>query len=423
MGDRVRAEVQLRKALALQKSSLPPAHEDIADTLVALGNVLGANMPETLPYLREALDIRRAVFGDDSREVAQTEYQMIIVGALSLPRAESLPLAQHSVALRRKLFGPDSLEAAESLGALALVYEEERPHRAEAALRDAVAIYRKLAPTDADLGSLHVRLSRTLNTLRRYAEAEAHAREALAVFATIGLGDHLRVLNAKTALMQSLVGQNQLAAAETAANELLAMARRLFPNGAPRLLIAMRQSTQVLSAQQRWDEAAALIQQACDMGKARFSPESQPYAGCLTDVAATRLAQGRAPEAERLYREALPILRRVVGNSSAITAAKEMAFIDTLRKQHKDREAEQLLHERIAVYRLDDAGHQNLRTLLTGLADLENALGRPADAEAHVREALRIGQQVLDAEDSRLVEMKSILGASLAAQGKPPSPR
>jgi tetratricopeptide (TPR) repeat protein len=361
--------------------------------------------------------MKRRLYGDDSREVAESERDLITLAAIVMSRAESVQVAQHSLALTRRFYGPDSVQTADSLASMALVYEQNgQSHSAERVLREAVTIYKKVEADSADLGQILVRLSRSLNDLGRYPEAESRAREALAIYDKRHLGDHLRVLNAHSPLVIALQGEGKLDEAERVSNDMAAMSRRLFPNGMTRLAFYQREHASVLRSQGRFGDAAAMVQEACEWVKVNPGPESAQYANCLADLAHTRVGQGRPGDAESLYRESLPKLRKALGDGSATVAWIELDFADTLSQQQKINEVEQLFRDRIAVYRRDPANEENLRIMLAGAADWESSMGRGQEAETHAREALKIGGNVLEAEDSQFVEMNSILGAALSAQ-------
>src|SRR5260370_42225332 len=137
----------------------------------------------------------------------------------------------------------------------------------------------------------------------------------------------------------------------------------------------------VLKEQGKFDEAAAYIQQACDMHRSRFSAESQQYASCLQDLAWVRDSQEQVAEAERLYKESLAKLRHALGDTNASVAEGAVALGDILQRQRKNAEAEELFVELIASCRKDAAGESNLRIMLAALADLESATGRGKEAE------------------------------------------
>jgi tetratricopeptide (TPR) repeat protein len=88
------AEAMHRQALDMRRKLLPADHPDLADSLNALGVVLGQERNEVCaePYFREALDIRRGHFGLAGIECVPSAVSVVncLIRLNKLPEAESL---------------------------------------------------------------------------------------------------------------------------------------------------------------------------------------------------------------------------------------------------------------------------------------------------------------------------------------------
>ena len=161
---------------------------------------------------REALEISRAVHGDEHTQVAAILHHL---GRLARDRGEltaASELYQEALRIRLELLGKDHPKVAETLHNLAVVLRHlDQYERAESMYRDALRIHRD------KLGAEHPRVAVTLQSMAsvvalqgRYEEAEALARQALEILDP----EHIWALAARAVLGSSLAGQGRFAEAE-----------------------------------------------------------------------------------------------------------------------------------------------------------------------------------------------------------------
>ena len=185
-GDLTAAQASYREVLALRRTKYGDRNPLVAVTMNNLGAVLQdesrqgngekdkAKLDEALALHRQALDIRRAVFGDQHPAVANSLCNLgeALRLAGDLPAAESH--FRQCLALLRKLVGDDHPTVSHALDGLGRVLlDRGLPKAAVDLLRHALAIRRRsfppghqrIAESEGDLGAC-------LTALGRYREAE-----------------------------------------------------------------------------------------------------------------------------------------------------------------------------------------------------------------------------------------------------------
>jgi tetratricopeptide (TPR) repeat protein len=413
IGDTGGAETQIRKALEIRRAHLPPVDPEIAEALQFLAEhlqvVLRASEAEAL--MREALAVRRKVFGNESREVAKSEasLSMMIPGSTS----ERLALIEDAVALSRKLNVEDR-DQSDYLATLGNAYlEAGRFTEAETAARKAVEMDRRV------LGAEHpsvavdlVLLTMVLNAQRKFAEAELVAREALAIYRK-ALGDHLRTARAGVLLADALAGQRRFSESDTIRADSIDMIRRVMGEG-PAVAVALQRWTLRLIERGRLAPAEQRIQEAIAILRNYERQPTTDLAFSLSTLGVIRYKQGRFSEAETLDRDSLARRRRLMDDSNAFVVNGADLLGEDLIAQRKFNEAEQLYRELLAANHQKTGTETNVRVLLSGLGEALLEQHRAEEAEPLLREAVQIG----DKQHRAVERPQGLLGAVLVQRGR-----
>ncbi len=391
LGDYPKAGEMIRQALTLRKAVFGEKHSRVADSLNDLGALLldQGKSAEAEAMFRQALAIRRELLGNGSREAAASldALGVALVSQGRLTEAETSH--REALALFKKLFGDEHLDVATSMHNLAKVLlMEQRRSEAEILLRQVVALRRKL------LGNAHPLLATSLGNLGsilwdegNLSEAERYYRETLAMQRKLMGDEHPDVATSLHNLARVLQSQGKLQDAESFAGQALEMRRKLLPPDHPYLA-----STQTMLAAITLEREAVerlkkalggeevLVAGAIDLlgnlrrDKGKLAGDHPDIAQSLTDRASVLRGQGQLEEAEPLYREALATRRKQLGNENP----------DTINS-------------------------------LTGLAGLLEERGQLTEAEALMRECLLLCEK-LPADGWRLFDAKARLAGILVAQ-------
>ncbi len=282
-----------------------------ADLRTTLGNVyldLG-EYPNAAAMYREALALRRKLFGDEHPEVATALDQVAAALSQQGRKAEAETIFREALAMRRKLLGNEHMAVSDSLDSVARIVEAKgKLVEAETLWREALALRRKLLGSDSP-GVAYVLhpLAWTLNGLGNRVEAEALSREELAIWRKSVGENHPNVSWALADLTIFLREQGKLAEAETTIREALAILRNQTASNPGATIGALRQLAWVLYHQSKPAEAEGVSREALAMCRKLFGNEHPEVAATLEGLATFLEAQGKSSEVETTLRECLTI--------------------------------------------------------------------------------------------------------------------
>ena len=281
-GDLLAAEQMSREALDAVRELHPGDSEDIAARMSGLAILLQneGKLPEAGPLLREALAMRRRMFGDEDGTVAESEHNL-------------------AVFLRRS--GGDLQEA-------------------ETLLRDAAAVGRK-QPGDTNAASLAFTLRELGLVLydenAALTEQEATLAEMLPILRKVRPTGQEYLVETLGRLASIAVELGRLDEAESLMRERLEIERGLRPQGDPELAGKIAPLVIVLLDQQHFADAEPLLRECLAIREEALRPESPDYwllantrsmlGGSLAGQAAL-LVESDATGATAKLQEAEPLL-------------------------------------------------------------------------------------------------------------------
>ncbi|MFM9996196.1 MAG: tetratricopeptide repeat protein [Phycisphaerales bacterium] len=300
------ARATLARALDMGRRLLGPAHPDVGNTLYELGLVEQAtgDAAGAETHLREALAIYRAAHGDDHPSVwtALDAIAQLLIRVRS-DYAGAEPLIREALDGRTRLFGENAGETALSVATLARLYrssgkldEAERTlHRALAALRAAYgADHTYVAISEHERGLVGEGRGEP-------GQAEASFREALRIN-TLALGNaHADTLFVAASLARSLNAQSRFADARAALAPFIEAAR-----GAPRtwrLGTALEQYAAAQIGLGRVAEAEGVLAEAEGVLAATVGPNHARTLAVLERRAALYESRGEPDKAAALRDE------------------------------------------------------------------------------------------------------------------------
>jgi serine/threonine-protein kinase len=293
--------------------------------------------------------------------------------------AKALPLLEQALAIGRRTLGPNHVRLAQSLNDLGVLQRRlGNLAAAEPLLRESLLMRRRLlGDQDKDVAVTLVELSRVLRERGRGADAEPLAREALATRQKVFGDEHQETATSKNELGQILLERGDLAGAEPLLRENVATSVRVLGDDHPNAAAAKSNLGRLLM--EKGDAAAAepLLREGLIVYARVFGETSPDYAVRLNAVATAVELQGRLAEAEPMYERAVTIVKASLGDE----------------------------HPQFANYAVN-------------LARVQIARGHGDAAEPSLRHALVLRERILDANDWRLAQVKSLLGGSLAAQSR-----
>ena len=274
------------------------------------GNVLCdlALYSQAEPILREVLDRRRKLLGDNHPQVPRSMVRLgrllTLKGAYS--DAETMDLA--ALESLRRILGPEHYDTVSTTNSLGLIYlETGRARQAEASFRSALELgLRKLGPAHADIASYQTNLGVVLMERGDLKSAEPLFRDSLAICRTPGAPKR-QTAAVLAAYGRLLTARGSFAQAEPMLTESLALRQTQFGKSHPATADSLLRLSVLRIAQKRCGEAVPLSQEALAIAR-RFLPQRHAFiATAALGLARSLEACGQPTEAKPLALEALRI--------------------------------------------------------------------------------------------------------------------
>ena len=281
--------------------------------------------------LREILDRTAGRVGEDLKDQPEVEAELRqVIGKAyqalgEYDKAEAM--LREALRIRRELFGNEHPDVATALYWLAAVRGDRADYAgAESMFREALAMRRRM------LGDEHPDVARSLDglgTKLTYHDAlPGPGPAARGESATERTASRAGPANGPSPILDGLAGmllmQGDEAGAERLCREALAMRRKLFGNEHPAVVEALRNLGGLLALRGNYTEAGLLCREALMTRRTLFGPEHPAVAGSLIDLAGVLSRRGDYAEAETLAREALAMQRKLLGDENPSVAASHV---------------------------------------------------------------------------------------------------
>jgi serine/threonine protein kinase/Flp pilus assembly protein TadD len=333
------------------------------------------------PLLTEALALRRRHPGPDSLELGES---LMRAGALYQVRAEpdsAASLYQQGLAIRRQRLGASAPELAGSLTRIGGFFRDRGDTAsARGALVEAAAIYSRLgdssglAAVDNQMGVLEYGLGHLSEAERRFRASLDLRRRAL--------GRHALVAEALGNLGAVLDEEGQLAEAEAAYREALAIAIDLLGEEHDEVTGMVNNLALLLARQGRPAEAESLFRRNVRVDQGKLGRDHPAVAVDLINLAGLVCRTGGTAEAVELARRAQQIFERHHGPSSWEAAQARVTGGRCLSQLGRFTEAERALLAGLRALQqtLGDT-HWRVDSARVRLRDLYLAWGKPDRAQ------------------------------------------
>ncbi|KAG2486165.1 hypothetical protein HYH03_015129 [Edaphochlamys debaryana] len=243
--------------------------------------------------------------------------------------AEAEPLFRRALELRRRVLGEAHPETASSVNMLAVcTYYQHRYDAAEPLYRQALALAKSF------WGEEHPHMEIIVHNLAACTRAKDRAGEIAS------LQDHV--------LRAAADGRSSQCHAD--AEPLYRLLLQLQGGEEdPRAVEVLGELGACVHAQGRLPEAEPLYRQALTLRQQLLGEEHGDTAQALINLAVCIHAQGRLSEAEPLYRQALELRRRELGEAQEDTATLQMSLAVCIHAQGRRSEANTLAHRAVKL--------------------------------------------------------------------------
>ena len=387
-----RARPLREEALGLEETIYGPASREVRDSLGHLATIRGqqGEFDAASRLYERRLELARAAPAAPAELAnARMGLALHLIGNSRMAEAEPHLQAVIEAARDHEI---DVSDAAEAHRALSDVFRLlDKPAEAEAPARQALAL-KQQAFGDASVGAAlaRVTLAQTLGGLGRIEEAAARFEEALPILErTVGPEHRLTLVSLNgLAVLRQLAGD--LSGAEALHRRLVEAGRRVHGERHALVGDSLQNLATVVAQQGRLDEARALHEQAAAIYQARLTPDDYRRAFPSLSLSAIHLTQGRYDAAEAAARRALAILEGALPDDHFVTAVARCRVARALVGRGRLDEAVPLFDRASAPLVSTESVPAYRTECLDAAISLYEGRGRAADAAA-LREALGQG--------------------------------
>ncbi len=334
------AQASFEEARALLVALPDASPADLATTLdnLAVARFYQGDFEAAEDLQREAVAVRRRD-GEPTAELARDLHNLASTLQSRGKHAEAELVLRESLDLRRKLLGDEHPDIAASLNNLAwLLHDKQRLEEAEPLYREALAIQRKV------YGREHPAIAATLNNLgvlldRRHllADSEPLLREALAMRVELLGVEHPDVGTSSQTLGALLAQKGDLVEAERLYRQALAVWGKALPARHPNLAFPLHGLGSVLCDTGRTEEGEGRLRGAIELAKAGLPDGHWLPTVAESELGACLAAQGRYAEAEPLLVGTYSRLVETIGadHYRARRAAEHLAAVQRAGAQKR----------------------------------------------------------------------------------------
>lgn len=291
-----------------------------------------------------------------------------------------------------------------------------------ATLRDAIAQRIALSGHDnRETAVLFNTLAITLGTVNRIPDALKAYYETTAIYRALGLGDGIdaQIIVANTGTLEMRAGH--LREAEVLLKSSVERERALAGDSAA-VAAAMSYYGRILAVTNRGDAAVSVLRESVAMASRYAGPDSPVAIQARTFLGEALLANGARQEAATVLTQAHDAALAHYGPANPFTFRVQIGTGLLAASQGNFQAAEQQLTEVVAGLRKFGApSASNLSMALEELGTVDSELGRNAEAEAALREAVSIRETNPD-DLWELAQARERLGEALAKSGSPAAP-
>ncbi|RMH24980.1 MAG: hypothetical protein D6693_09435 [Planctomycetota bacterium] len=376
---------QQNDAHAARLASDPPAREEVA---AAVHSFVGRNYLQLRAFDkaerhdRAAVEILRRAHRAPHPDLAEAIHNLAAALWWKGEYANAEPLYREALAMRRELFGPDSLEVADTTNHLAACLDRlDRDDEAERLYREALRIRRAaLAQTPGDREPIAASLNNLGTFLLSRGEAEQAEpifRESLGLIESLRGPDDRRVGAVLTNLAECLTDQNRPDEAEPLLRRAIEIYTLRLGDDNTSLAMALYELARVHAARGSWDEARGEAARSLAIRRRKLPAGHPLISDSLELLGLAALKSGDPDAAEGALRECLTLRQGATQRRPAglIRAGVSLAVAVDDRDPE---EARALLDEAFDLAR--DSEGRSVERAIRECARLLREMGRSEDA-------------------------------------------
>lgn len=343
--------------------------------------------------LHTAIEQRKAIYGADSREMAESLVQLGLLRADQAKMDDAERLVRQGLEMYQRHLPVNHPDVAKATAALGKVLEDRGVYdQAIQVLDEAVRLQTSGNAVTPELAASLAELANTHFYAGHYDTSQSLNQRVLAMHRQLYGERHPLVADTLINLGAIKYDLGDYQEAEAFDRQALEIDRAFYGADHPETASVMTILGRALVRESRFDEAADLLGQALTIQERVYGPSHPKVAATLNELGTAALQQGKLDEAEGDFRRMEEIWRAAYGDKHYLvaTALSNLASVDMERKQYA--RAEEIYRDVVQRYtQALSPNHPN-----TGIARIKlgrSLLRQQKYAEAEVES--RAGYEIL----------------------------
>jgi serine/threonine-protein kinase len=360
----------------------PAVQAELYQTLGTVYQNLGKfDQADTL--LHSALEQRKALFGQDSAEVAETLMALALLRDAQAQYDEAEQLVRQALEMSKRHRPPNHPAIAKATATLGKVLEDRGTYdQAIVVLEEAVRLQSAPDAANPDLGSTLSELANshfyaghydTADSLNRrilamdrqlygerhphvgddlinlgavqfewghYGEAERYYRQGLDIMRSFYGKDHPETASALTMLARTLIPQGKVDEAAGIMQEALGVQERVYGKVHPRVASALNELGRIAQRQGKLEEAKADFRRMADIYSEVYAGKHYYIGVALSNLAGVYVDQKQYSQGERIFREVLQLYSQTLAADHQMVGIARIRLGRALLRQRRYADAE-----------------------------------------------------------------------------------
>ena len=422
LGKLAPAELLFTKALEVRRRVLGEDHPDTLQSMDSLSWLYQqqGKYSQAEPLVIKALDGQRRVLGEGHPETLLSMNNLASLYRIERKYAQAESLYTQAFEIQRRVLGEEDRGTMFSLNNLAYLYAEQGKYaQAEPLYVKVLEFQRRVLGEEhpATLGTMD-NLAGAYHDGGKYAQAEPLYVRALEL-QRLALGEeHANTLGVMSNLASLYATEGKYAEAEPLFTRVMEIRRRVLGEEEPHTLDSMNNLAGLYQLEGKYAQAEPLLTKVLEARRRVLGEKDNATAVSMNALGLLYRCQGRYAQAEPLLAEALDVRRRVLGEDHPDTLSNLNDLAALYGKQRNYPKAEALFTSVLeARRRVLGPAHPATTDVMGLLAEVRLQQKQYGSAESLLREALTNDEKTA-ADSWRRYRSQSLLGASLAGQGK-----
>lgn len=370
------------KRVDKELSGQPEIAAEVRTTLGTTYQNLG-QYDKAAPLLESAYETRRQLLGNEHPAVAMSIKNLALLRHYQGDFRSADSLYRLAISIFRRTPPPAASDFAGALNDYGtLLHDLAKYEPAVAVYREALTMYVQLfGNSHQEVAAVSNNLALTLHEEGRLDSAETLYRNALAIYGKIYGEEHPDVAHALNNLAFVLNDKGEPEAASQLFKKSLEIRRRLFGDSHPDVIRARHNLAGILYYQKEYAAAEQMVREAIAAWETTLPHNHPDLANSLFWLGRILIALGKPQQAESPLRKSLQIRRTAYPQGHFLIAKAQIELGKSLLQQHRYREAEILLKNGYATFKVSPGDQaQNLGETLQLLSHLYKTLHKPARA-------------------------------------------